>query len=144
MAFLGSLDIAGSALTAERFRADIAAQNLANVNTTRTAAGTPYRRKQVVFQERPLDFGQALSKARGQLSGGGVMAAQIVESSTDFVPVYDPSHPDAGADGYVMMPNVNRAEEELDLMTAENAYDANLSALQVLASMINRTLEIGK
>lgn len=144
MAFLNSLDISGSALTAEQFRANIASQNLAHQNTTRTAAGTPYRRKQVVFEERSLNFRDALKNAQTNIRGGGVVISQVVESDKDFVPVYDPSHPDANEEGYVMMPNVDRAEEELDLMTASNAYEANLSALQVLTSMIAKTLEIGK
>lgn len=144
MAFLSTLDITGSALTAERFRVDLISQNLAHMNTPRTASGEPYRRKQVIFQERALTFSDELSKAGTKLEQGGVIATQIVESQADFIPKYDPSHPDANEEGYVMMPNVNRAEEQADLMVASNAYNANLTVLEVVKAMTMKTLEIGK
>ena len=144
MSFLNSLNITGSALTAERFRMDLIAQNLANINTTMTPDGTPYRRKQAVFQERGMDFKTALQNENLKLKNGGVRVTEVVESQEDFIPVYDPSHPHANADGYVMMPNVNRAEEQIDLMAASTAYDANISALGVIQAMAMKALEIGK
>ena len=144
MGFLNSYDITASALTAERFRVNIISQNLANQNVTRTANGEPYRRKQVVFQERELTFDKALSDADAKLKSGGVIVARVVESQADFVPVYDPSHPDADEDGYVLRSNVNRMEEQFDLMSASNAYYANLTALEVVKAMTMKTLEIGK
>lgn len=144
MSFLNSLDITGSALTAERFRMDIIAQNLTNINTTMTPDGTPYRRKQVIFQERGMDFKTALRDESYKLKNGGVRVIEVVENQEDFIPVYDPSHPHANADGYVMMPNVNRAEEQVDLMAASTAYDANIAALGVIQSMAMRALDIGK
>ncbi len=144
MSFLNSLNIAGSALTAERFRTDIILQNIANAKTTRTAEGEPYRRKQVVFEERAADFGQALKDEENKLTQGGVRAAQVVESQQDFTPVYDPTHPDADENGYVMYPNVNTSEEMVDLMAASRAYDANLTALNVVKAMAMKALEIGK
>lgn len=144
MGFLSSMDIVGSALTAERFRVDIIGQNLSNLNTTRTASGEPYRRKQLVFRERGLTFDKALNEAGAKLQRGGVEVAEIVESQADFIPKYDPTHPDADEDGYVMMPNVNRAEEQTDLMVASNAYYANLTALEVIKAMTLKTLDIGK
>lgn len=144
MGYLDSLNITGSALTAERFRTDIILQNLANQNTTRTANGGPYRRKQVVLRENQLDFKQELGKAITSADKGGVYVEAVVESGNDFVPVYDPDHPDAGADGYVMMPNVNSAEEMVDLMAATRAYEANITALNVAKSMALKALEIGK
>ena len=139
MAFLGSLDIVGSALTAERYRTDVILQNLANAKTTQTESGEPYRRKQVVFQERPLNFQQALEQAQG-----GVRISDIVESERDFLPVYDPTHPQANEEGYVLYPNVDTTEEMVDLMAASNAYDANLSALAVMKAMIGKTLDMSK
>ncbi len=139
MAFLGSLDIVGSALSAERFRMDIAAQNLANANTTRTEDGEPYRRQQVVFEERQLTFDETLNNV-----SGGVQVAQVVQSDRDFQSVYDPTHPDADENGYVLYPNVDTTEERLDLMTASTAYEANLTALSVMKAMINSTLDMNK
>jgi len=138
MAFLGSLDIVGSALTAERFRMNIILQNIANEKTTVTENGEPYRRKQVVFQERPLTFKDELKKARG-----GVQVAAVVESDRDFNLVYDPSHPQADENGYVRYSNVDTTEERIDLIAASNAYDANLSALSVLKATISKTLQMG-
>ena len=105
MGYLDSLNITGSALTAERFL-----QNLANQNTTRTAEGGPYRRKQVVLRENQLDFKSELGKAMTKADRGGVYVEEVVESQNPLVPVYDPDHKDANEDGYVMMPNVNSGE----------------------------------
>jgi len=139
MAFLGSLDIVGSALTAERYRVDVILQNIANEKTTVTENGEPYRRKQVVFQERPLSFDDELKKAKG-----GVQIAEVVESDRDFNLVYDPTHPQADENGYVQYSNVDTTEERIDLLAASNAYDANLSALSVLKATISKTLEMSK
>lgn len=160
MSFLDSMNLVGSALTAERFRMDIALQNLANQNTTADPATgqEPYRRKQVVFQERGVSFRDALrneavrvqnGSARlpgggAQVLGGGVRAIQVVESQRDFVPVYDPDHPHANEDGYVMYPNVNSTEERIDLMGASNAYEANLTALKLVQNLTLKALDIGK
>lgn len=144
MAFLDSLNITGSALTAERFRTDIILQNIANQRTTRTEDGGPYRRKQVVFREQQMDFKSQLNRALSTSGGGGVIAEEVVESENPFVPVYDPTHPDADEDGYVMMPNVNSAEEMVDLMAATRAYEANVTALNIAKSMTLKALDIGK
>ncbi len=144
MGYLDSLNITGSALTAERFRTDIILQNLANQNTTRTAEGGPYRRKQVVFREKQLDFKTELGNAMVKADKGGVYVEEVVESENPLVPVYDPDHPDADEDGYVMMPNVNSAEEMVDLMAATRAYEANITALNIAKSMALKALEIGK
>ena len=144
MGYLDSLNITGSALTAERFRTDIIMQNLANQNTTRTDDGGPYRRKQVVFRENSLNFKSELGKAMTKAENGGVYVEEVVESQNPLVPVYDPDHPDADEDGYVMMPNVNSAEEMVDLMAATRAYEANVTALNIAKSMALKALEIGK
>ncbi len=144
MSFLDSMNIVGSAMTAERFRVDVALQNIANSNTTRTPNGEPYRRKQVIFQERSVSFQDALKHEEARVQGGGVRVTQVVESQRDFIPVYDPSHPDANEDGYVMYPNVDTTEERIDLMAASNAYEANLTALSLVKSLALKALEIGK
>lgn len=143
MSFLSSLNIAGSALTAERFRMDIITQNIANMSTTKTENGEPYRRKQVVLEERALDFKDLL---KGEMSSaqGGVRVSEVVENDSPFTPVYDPKHPHADANGYVMMPNVNRTEEQVDFMAASRAYEANITALNVIKAMTMKALEIGK
>lgn len=146
MSFLRSLDITGSALTAERYRTDIILQNLANMsNTNKAENGEPYRRKQVVFEERTLDFNSMLKEQQATLqNSGGVRIKEIVENQSDFRPVYDPTHPNADEEGYVLYPNVNHSEEQIDLMAATRAYEANLAALAVVKAMANKALEIGK
>lgn len=144
MAFLSSLDIAGSALTAENYRMQLINQNLSNQNTTRTENGEPYRRKQAVFQERSLSFSEVLNGKMVAQTNGGVRVSEVVESQADFVPVYDPAHPHADENGYVMMPNVNSTEELTDLMAATRAYEANLTALNIVKSIASKALEIGK
>lgn len=148
MSFLDTLNITGSALTATRLRVDTITQNLANISTTRTENGGPYTRKLVVLQERELNFENVLNKSisssRKKSTGGGVVVSEIVESDNPFVPVYNPNHPDADENGYVLMPNVNSSEEQIDLMAATRAYEANLTALNVVKTMAMRALEIGK
>lgn len=146
MSFLNTFDIAASGLTAQRFRIDMIAQNMTNINTTRTAEGGPYQRRQVVFQERQLNFRNQLERAAARMSGnntgGGVRVTQVVRDDSDFIPVYDPAHPDADEAGYVMMPNVDMTKETVDLMAATHSYNANISALEVIKSMAMKAAEI--
>ncbi len=142
--FMNTMGIVGSSLTAERFRMDMILQNISNSQTTRTPEGEPYRRKQVIFQERGLSFGSVLKDEQLKVERGGVRVTEVVESQRDFRPVFDPSHPDANEDGYVMYPNVDLTEERIDLMAASNAYDANLTALSIVKALALRALEIGK
>jgi len=141
--FCSSLDIVGSALTAERFRTEIITQNLANAETTETSGGEPYRRQQVVMQEIPLSFADELGKAKNKVKGG-VKVSQVVESDRDFIPRYEPDNPNADENGYVLYPNVDRTEEMIDLMAAGNAYEANLTALSVVKAMINKAIDMGR
>jgi len=141
MSLFGGLEISASALTAERLRMDVVAENLANAQTTRGADGRPYRRKEVVLQERPGSFGASLSTAMNR-GGGGVQAAAIVEDQTPLKRVYDPGHPDADAEGYVAMPNVDTVTEMVDLIGAQRAYEANVTAMQAAKQMFARTLEL--
>ncbi|MBE6836854.1 MAG: flagellar basal body rod protein FlgC [Ruminococcus sp.] len=140
MAFLNSLNTIGSALTAERYRMDVAAQNLANQNTAASSPEEAYQRKQVVFQERQMTFDEQLQR----VSGGGVRISEIVELGEDVTPVYDPTNPIADENGYVYYPNVNNTEEQIDLLEASRAYEANLTALSVVKAMATKGLEIGK
>ena len=152
MGLFGSLDISASALSAERLRMDVTAENLANAQSTRTAAGGPYRRKEVVVQANgDGGFAGALASARagggsGAASGGsapgGVSVSGIVQDQTPNRLVYDPSHPDANAQGYVSMPNVNPVTEMVDLISASRSYEANVTAMQTSKQMFTKTLEI--
>jgi flagellar basal-body rod protein FlgC len=142
MSLFGGLEMSASGLTAERLRMDVTAENLANAQTTRGADGRPYRRKEVVLQEAPGSFGATLSAAMGA-SGGGVQVAGVVEDTvTPLKRVYDPSHPDADARGYVSMPNVDTVTEMVDLIGAQRAYEANVTAMQSAKQMFARTLEL--
>ncbi|MGL5978954.1 MAG: flagellar basal body rod protein FlgC [Erysipelotrichaceae bacterium] len=144
MSFLNSLNITGSALTAQRVRIETITQNLANVATTRTEDGGPYTRKLVVLEEKQLSFDDVLQQRRSSSKQGGVQVKEIIESDQEFVPVYNPEHPDANEEGYVLMPNVDRTEEQVDLMAATRAYEANITALNVVKTMTMRAMEIGK
>jgi flagellar basal-body rod protein FlgC len=146
MSLFNSLGISASALSAERVRMDVTAENLANAQTTRTEAGGPYKRKEVVLESAGRGgFAQALAGAQGSASGGpagGVKVASITEDSAPDRLVYDPSHPDANADGYVAMPNVNPVTEMVDLITASRSYEANVTAMQTAKQMFNKTLDL--
>lgn len=145
MSFLSSLDITGSALTAENYRMSLIAQNISNSTVTKTADGGPYKRKQAVFEERPLSFSEVLNgELKTQGGSGGVRVSEVVESDEPFVPVYDPAHPHADENGYVMYPNVNTTEELTDLMAATRAYEANITALNAIKAIAGKALEIGK
>jgi flagellar basal-body rod protein FlgC len=146
MGMFDGLEISASGLTAERLRMDVVAENLANAQTTRGADGQPYRRKEVVLQQRPAQggFGAALAGAMGARPGkpAGVEAAGVVQDQTPLKRVYDPGHPDADADGYVQMPNVDPVAEMVDLITAQRAYEANVTAMQAAKQMFAKTLEL--
>jgi flagellar basal-body rod protein FlgC len=146
MSLFDAINTAASGLSAERLRMDVTAENLANAQTTRGADGRPYQRKVVALQEAGggTGFGTTLSGAmnRGSGSGGGVRVAGITTDSTPNRLVYDPGHPDADADGYVQMPNVDSVSEMVDLISAQRAYEANVTAMQAAKQMFARTLEI--
>ena len=147
MAFMDSLNISGSGLTAQKLRMQMVAQNLANAQTTRTEGGGPYRRKLVVLTERNAQ-GAFTSALNASIGGGdtvaGVEAAAIAEDADDFKLEYDPSHPDANEDGYVLLPNVNTVEEMVDIMSASRLYEANVTAFNAMKEMAAKALEIGR
>ena len=148
MALFQSFNISATGMTAQQFRADIIAENLANVNTTRTDAGTTYRRKVVSFQEKGVNrFGRYLteSRKRGSHIGNGVKVVEVGEdNTTEFIMEYDPSHPDADENGYVSYPNVNLVTEMTNLIDASRAYEANITAFEAGKSMAQAGLQIGK
>ncbi len=144
MNLLGVLDISGSALTAERQRAEVLASNLANAQTTRTAKGGPYRRQLVVFKTHPA----GRSGFAGVLSGfndrfaQGVEVTRVVADPTPPVQRYEPAHPDADSQGYVSYPAINPVEEMVNLMGAARSYEVNIAAVQATKNMISTSLEI--
>ncbi|MDL2273083.1 flagellar basal body rod protein FlgC [Oscillospiraceae bacterium OttesenSCG-928-G22] len=141
-----SMEISGSALTAQRFRMDIIAENLSNATTTRTANGETYRRKNVVMQERTgTTFQSYLDRAYGGTAvPAGVRITDIVEDPSEFKLVYDPTHPDAMEDGYVRYPNVDTVQEMVDMISATRSYEANITALNAFKNIAMKALEIGR
>lgn len=147
MGYFNSLDIGASALTAQRLRMDTISQNIANVNTTRTENGTPYRRRTVIFEEKSptAPFSDYLNESsKDMIVGKGVRVAQIVEDKTPFKKVYDPGHPDADKDGYVQMPNVDIITEMVNMISATRAYEANVTSINTSKSMAVKALDIGR
>lgn len=153
MSFLSSFNISGSGMTAERFRMDVVAENIANIHTTRTPGnGGPYRRKLTVFQERSYSnsFKGVLETAMNNRlrstdsPGLGVRVTQVIEDQTELTPSYDPSHPDADENGYVMLPNVDLIKETVDAMSATRAYEANVTAFNALKAMAQKAMEVGQ
>ena len=147
MGLFDAIDISGSGLSAERLRMDVTAENLANAQTTRGPNGGPYQRKEVVLQTaQPNGFASQLAAATGSVQGGqtpgGVQAVGIVADPTAPKQVYDPGHPDANAEGYVEMPNVNSVTEMVDLISASRGYEANVTAMQTAKQMFSKTLDI--
>ena len=142
-----SFNINSAGLTAQRYRMDIISQNIANANTTRTADGTPYRRKVVTFAEKNTHtpFSRVLNTARDRYSGDGVKVDRVYEDEeTDMTMVYDPSHPDADENGYVTYPNVNIITEMTNMIDASRAYEANSTAFNASKAIAMKGLEIGQ
>lgn len=147
MGIFSMINTSASGLTAERFRMDVIAENLANANTTVTESGTPYRRKMVVFQEREKTEFRIPMRAENEqesVIGKGVRVKGIVEDQSPFNYEYDPSHPNANEEGYVALPNVNVVEEMTDMITATRAYEANVTVLNNAKGMAQAALNIGK
>ncbi|HTT69733.1 MAG TPA: flagellar basal body rod protein FlgC [Anaeromyxobacteraceae bacterium] len=139
MDFLSALHISASGLAAERVRVNLASSNLANAESTRGPDGKPYQRLDPVLEAVP--FGEELAAADGA-APMGVQVAQVAKDPTPGRRVFDPSHPDADAKGFVTLPNVNPIHEVVNLMSASRSYDANSSALETLKTMAQRALDI--
>lgn len=146
MSFFGSMNTSATGMTAQRLRMDTISQNIANVETTRTASGQPYRRKTVIFQEMEDQnkFKNVFNKYISDYKNGGVKVTQIVEDQSPLTKTYNPSHPDADAEGYVSMPNVNIVAEMTNLISANRSYEANVTAFNASKAMISKALEIGR
>lgn len=146
MGLFQSFNISASGMTAQRFRTDIIAENIANVNTTSTANGTPYRRKIVTFTEKDVTpFSQYYSSSKNMAVGNGVKVSKVTEDyETEFTMEYDPSNPDADENGYVSYPNVNTVTEMTNLIDATRSYEANATAFDASKSMAQAGLQIGQ
>lgn len=136
-----AVNVAASALNAERTRIEVAVSNIANAESTRGADGKPYRRRDVVLSADPV---QSFDGALGRAAGTGVKVSAIVEDTSPARRRYDPSHPDADGEGYVALPNVDTAEEMVDMVGASRAYQANLTAINLIRDLVSRALELGK
>jgi flagellar basal-body rod protein FlgC len=135
-----ALSISASALSAQRTKLNLIAENLANAQTTRSASGGPYRRRVATLESEAPAFAAVLA---GQTESRGVRVAGISEVGNPRL-VYQPGHPDANADGYIEMPDVNPISEMTDLMTATRAYEANVTAIQAAKAMAQKALELGR
>jgi flagellar basal-body rod protein FlgC len=145
MALFSALDISASGLTAQRLRMDVSSANLANAQTTRTPEGGAYQRQDVVLQESSGNgsFAGALTGALGgSIEPAGVEVAAIVPDTTPLRKVYEPSSPEANAQGYVTMPNVNPVSEMTDLIDASRSYQANVTAMQTTKQVFSKTIEL--
>lgn len=144
MSLVSSLGISRSALQAERLRMDVVANNLANMNSTRTAQGGPYRRQTVIF--RPDGGGPGFSTLLAQRTGagGGVIVDAVVDDAAQPRRVFEPTNPDAGPDGYVLYPDIDVATEMTDMVSANRSYQANVTALNAIKGMAQKALEIGR
>ncbi len=142
MSLFSALSVGASGMAAQRMRAEVLVENLANAETTRTPEGGPYRRKDAVFQSAPaaLPFAAVLNGEMGAPSG--VEVSEIVTDTRDPELRYLPGHPDANADGYVAFPRVNPAEDMVDLMGAARGYDANVAAISAVKDMIQRSIDL--
>lgn len=141
MNFLTTLELSATGLYVQRRRMDIIASNLANIETTRTDQGGPYRRKIVVMGEAPMadDFSEILNA-----SMTGVEIKEVVEDQTPFKRVYNPGHPDADADGYLKKPNIDLIIETTNMLMAKRAFEANMAAIKATRQMALKALELGK
>lgn len=145
MSVFGAMDVSATGMTAQQLRMDTISENIANVNTTRDANGKTYRRKTVVFEEKSYPtFSESLSMANKHNIGKGVKVTQIVEDNSEGRLVYDPSHPDANEDGYVMLPNVNTVTEMTNMIDATRAFEANVTVMNSTKGMALKALEIGQ
>ena len=162
----GAIKVSASGLRGQRTKMDVIARNLANAETTKTAEGTPYRRQRAIFEQvlgrkiqrhtsrlgnRPVDPSLSMThqahlpglRETRETPGGGVASeVTVAPDASEFRVVYDPGHPDADEEGYVLLPNVNPIDEMVDMITASRAYEANISAVQTAKDMFNQALKI--
>jgi flagellar basal-body rod protein FlgC len=142
MNLFGMLEVSGSAMTAERWRAEVVASNMANAETTRSPGGGAYRRQLVVFRARPASRFPLLLAGLHSQTGAGVRLDRVVADASPLPRRYEPGHPDADPAGYVTYPNVNPVLEMTDLLSAVRAYQLNAAAVQATKNMIQQSLQI--
>ena len=143
MSLLSALSVSASGMQAQRTRAELLAENIANAETTRTAEGGPYRRKDAVFISSSVDSPFA-SQFQSALEGVGVKVDQVVVDQRDPERRYVPGHPDADKDGYVAFPRMNPAEDMVDLLNASRGFQANVAAISAVKDMIQRSVDLLK
>ena len=136
-----AMNASASALSAERTRIEVAVSNMANAESTRSANGEPYRRRDVVLTSEPVN---SFDGVLGQASAQGVKVADVVADQSEFRRRYEPSHPDADTDGFVLLPNVDQPQEMVDMLGAARAYQANLAAIGMIRDLIAKSLELGR
>ena len=143
--FFNALRISSTGLSAQRLRMNLISSNLANVHTTRTLQGGPYRRKDAVFAaELPRrSFGDILA-AMGKGEVSGVRVEGVVEDDLPFIKKYDPHHPESDSQGFVLMPNINLMEEMVNMISATRSYEANVAVVKATKNMLLKALEIGR
>ena len=142
MSMFTGFKILGSGMSAQRTRLNVTSSNLANANTTRTEDGEAYRRKDPVFSA--MDIEGLDPEGIGMSGLQGVEVVEIAPDESELPVVYNPGHPDANADGYVTMPNVNVVEEMVNMITASRSFEANATAFQTLRDMMTRSIDMGK
>jgi len=142
MSLFGVLSIGASGMAAQRIRAELLVENLANAETTRTPEGGPYRRKDAVFESSSVEFPFSSVFASQMNSMGGVAVSEIVTDNSEPQRRYLPGHPDADKDGYVAFPKINAAEDMVDLMNASRSYEANVSAIAAVKDMIRQSIDL--
>lgn len=144
--FISGMRISSSGMSAQRARLNTISSNIANVNTTQTPEGGPYRRKDVVFEAMPdsRNFGEILTSSNPRSSLQRVQVSDVISDTKAPLLKYEPDHPDANADGYVAYPNINMMEEMTNMIQATRAYEANVSAMQASKDMALSALEIGR
>lgn len=137
-----ALNISASGIRAESLQMEVIASNIANINTTRTMDGGPYRRRMAVFEEAPITFQSALDTASAKLDGGGVGFREIIEDNAPMQKVYNPTHPDADQNGFVSMPNVSISKEMVDMIYNAKLYEANITVYNATKTMLKETLQL--
>jgi len=142
MSLFSAISVGASGMAAQRQRAELLVENLANAETTRTPEGGPYRRKDAVFESSPVDlpFASVFGSQLEEL--GGVSVAEVVVDQRDPERRYIPGHPDADKEGYVAFPRINPAEDMVDLMGASRGYEANIAAISAVKEMIQRSMDL--
>ncbi|UUZ95731.1 flagellar basal body rod protein FlgC [Paenibacillus sp. P25] len=148
MKLTNGFDISSSALTAQRFRMDVISSNIANADSTRArmvnGKWIPYQRKLVTIEPNKPSFADKLQDAMNGGAGDGVRVTKVIDDQSPFKQVYNPSHPDADENGFVLMPNVDVLKEMVDMISATRSYEANVTALNASKGMISKALDIGK